>query len=336
MDTDLATSSPTTGAGSAPPRVSVLMPVYNAERYLREAIESILAQTFTDFEFIIVDDGSTDGTADILQEYASRDERVQIVSQANRGLTRSLNTSIRLARGELIARMDADDVAIRDRFEQQVRYLEQHPCTTALGGQVLLIDDEGLPIGPEYLPTDHESLVRRLWNGQYPIAHPTAMIRASAMRQVNGYSEEFRVSQDFDLWFRISEIGFLANLDSTLLKYRQHRFSTCTLRAAEQRTNTAKAIAAARSRLGLPQMESEDSPNHDASLHISAVYASWATLAARSGHRRAARKYAWRGLCSGFLRKDTWYMFGDVFLPRATALAARCWRARQGTQPAIK
>ena len=122
------------------PRVSVALPVHNCERYVAEAIESILAQTFTDFEFLIVDDGSTDGTLPILNRFAARDSRIRVISRPNTGIVGALNEMLGLARADLVARMDADDVALPVRFERQVRYLDEHPECVMVGSRVTIID----------------------------------------------------------------------------------------------------------------------------------------------------------------------------------------------------
>ena len=125
------------------PRVSVALPVHNCERYVAEAIESILAQTFTDFEFLIVDDGSTDGTLPILNRFAARDSRIRVISRPNTGIVGALNEILGLARADLVARMDADDVALPVRFERQVRYLDEHPECVMVGSRVTIIDPDG-------------------------------------------------------------------------------------------------------------------------------------------------------------------------------------------------
>src|SRR5215213_8085491 len=123
----------------APP-LSVVMPVYNGKAYVGQAIESILTQTFTDFEFMIVDDGSTDGSNEIIEAYAQRDGRIRVLSQCNQGTSVALNTGIALARGELIAHMGADDIALPQRFERQLHYLRQNPQIGVLGCSYLSID----------------------------------------------------------------------------------------------------------------------------------------------------------------------------------------------------
>src|SRR3954452_3787995 len=128
------------------PKVSVAMPVYNSERYLAKAVESILAQTFTDFEFLIVDDGSTDASRAILENYAARDQRIKLVSRPNTGYLIALNEMLERSLGYYVARMDADDVALPQRFERQVKYLDDHPECVLLGSRVTIIDPDGDPL----------------------------------------------------------------------------------------------------------------------------------------------------------------------------------------------
>src|SRR5512135_2066099 len=141
---DLETSPQPTRVDA--PAVSVMMPVYNAQRYVAEAIESILAQTFTDFEFLIIDDGSTDGSLPILERYARRHDRIRLISRANTGYLVALNEMLGIARGEFIARMDADDIALPERFERQLCYLADHPGCVMVGSRVIIIGPDGSPL----------------------------------------------------------------------------------------------------------------------------------------------------------------------------------------------
>src|SRR4051812_26679567 len=127
---------------AASPTVSVLMAVYNGEQYLREAVNSILSQTFKDFEFIIIDDGSTDRSPELLASYARADSRVKLISRPNKGLTKSLNEGLHAARGEFVARMDGDDISLPERFERQVSYLREHPEVVLVGSRVEFIDPD--------------------------------------------------------------------------------------------------------------------------------------------------------------------------------------------------
>src|SRR5438046_2743554 len=159
------------------PTVSVIMSVYNAQRYLAAAIDSILAQTFTDFEFIIIDDGSTDRSSQILADFANKDSRIRVETRANKGLTRSLNEAIALSRGEFLARMDADDIALPNRLEVQVRFMREHRDVVLLGGGYELIDGAGRFLRKMIPPSDDATLQEHALSGRTPICHPLAMMR---------------------------------------------------------------------------------------------------------------------------------------------------------------
>jgi glycosyltransferase involved in cell wall biosynthesis len=223
-----------------PPKVSVLMPVYNGECYMREAIESILAQTFTDFEFIIVDDGSTDGTPAILAQYARHDPRMVILTnEANRGLVPSLNRGLEAARGQYVARMDADDVSLPERLARQVAYLDQHPEVGVLGTNIAYIDAEGRllhggrPKDPQPLsPT----LLRWLLLWRCAIYHPTVMLRRSILAETGlAYDPAFRHAEDRDLWTRLGPYTLIASLPEVLVYYRVLSTSVCRVHRQEQR-----------------------------------------------------------------------------------------------------
>lgn len=203
------------------PQVSVLMPVYNGERYLAEAVSSILAQSFQDFELLIMNDGSTDRTAVVLNEFLV-DPRVRLITNPkNLGLIASLNIGLGACRAPLIARMDADDIAMPDRLQKQCQRMTEEPGLGVLGGQVQVIDEYGGPIGRFEYPLDDTS-IRKCLEHTSPFAHPAAMIRADLLRQVGGYRVFYKHCEDFDLWLRLAEITCMANLDDVLLRYRQH------------------------------------------------------------------------------------------------------------------
>lgn len=223
------------------PRVSVLMPVYNGECYLREAIESILNQTFTDFEFIIVDDGSTDNTWQILQGYAASEPRIVLVrNETNIGVAGSLNKGLGLARGEYIARMDADDVSLSERLAAQVAFLNEHPPVGVVGCAVQMIDARGSPMHVVRPPTMH-GLV--LWTLCFhtPLAHPTVVYRRAIVERVGGYDDALLANQDRDLWQRLSSVTRFANLPDVYLLYRQHPNNVSCRHADMQARNSAKA-----------------------------------------------------------------------------------------------
>jgi glycosyltransferase involved in cell wall biosynthesis len=207
------------------PMISVLMPVYNAKRYVAEAVDSILGQTFRDFEFLIVDDGSTDGSLAILKRYAAHDARIRLWSGPNAGYVPRLNEMLALARGELIARMDADDVSFPDRFVRQVEFLRDHPDVDVVGGSQECIDSRGFLMTVFRPPQGHDEIQECALTGAGPISHPTVMMRRRAVLAVGGYREELMPAEDFDLWLRMGERGLLANLPDVIIRYRMHDLS---------------------------------------------------------------------------------------------------------------
>jgi len=202
------------------PKVTVLMSVYNGETYLCEAIDSILNQTLTNFEFLIIDDASTDRTLKILQSY--EDPRIQLIRNCeNLGLTKSLNKGIKLAKGEYIARMDADDISYPQRLEKQLFFLERNPDIGVLGTWTLNIDETGKSVGSEKFPVYPETIKISIIFG-YSLAHPSVMMRKNILNLVGGYDENIRYAQDYDLWIRCLKITKISNYPDILLKYRIH------------------------------------------------------------------------------------------------------------------
>ncbi len=234
------------------PAVSVLMAVHNGQDFLVEAIDSILRQTFTDFEFLIIDDGSTDGSAAILKDYAARDPRVLVTTQANQGLTKSLNVGAGLARGELIARLRrTDDVSLPERFQRQVDALRADSALVLIGSGVELITEDGLPLGTRGHATGHEEIRRELLLGNGDaLSHPAVMMRRTALESVGGYDESFAVAQDLDLFLRLSEAGRVDNLPETLLLWRQHPSSVNRTRTHLWADVKARAIEKTIGRVG--------------------------------------------------------------------------------------
>jgi hypothetical protein len=201
------------------PKVTVLMAVYNGERYLHEAIQSILVQTFQDFEFLIINDGSTDRTREVILSYD--DPRIRLVDNAhNLGLTRSLNRGLELSRGQLVARQDADDVSEPERLSKQIAFLESHPDVVLLGSWYTKIDAEGAPIGNRRLPCD---CLHIRWHLLFhcPFVHSSVMLpKAVVLERIGFYNEAFAYAQDYDLWRRIARRFPVANLGECLVRYR--------------------------------------------------------------------------------------------------------------------
>lgn len=226
---------------STTPPVTVLMPVYNGEKYIRAAIDSILHQTFTDFEFIIINDGSTDGTKEILEEYVRKDARIRLISRENRGLVASLNEGIDLAQSPLIARMDADDIAIETRLEEQVGYLNNHSEVVCVGSFFEVIDDNDRALTTLDAPTSNTDIQKELIKGHTVICHPTALMRKDAVIKVGKYKEEYYLVEDLDLWLRLGEEGELSNISKALIKYRV-LLSSISGAAGNRQFNRAKKV----------------------------------------------------------------------------------------------
>ena len=214
------------------------MPVYNAEKYIKAAVESILKQTFTNFEFIIINDGSTDGTLDILEGYALQDERIRLISRENKGLVVTLNEGIALAKAPLIARMDADDIAHENRLDVQIEFMDSHLHVVCVGSKVCVIDGYGRYLIDTDPKLKHDEIVRSALQGVSPITHPTAMIRTEALVKLGGYKKENFPAEDLALWLDLSEVGQLANLDDPLIDYRIHDNSISTSNHEQQLTKT--------------------------------------------------------------------------------------------------
>jgi glycosyltransferase involved in cell wall biosynthesis len=208
------------------PEVSVVMAAYNSFPYVKNCVDSILNQSFNDFEFIIIDDGSTDGTGDYLQNRAKLDHRIHLIQQQNQGLTKSLNKGLKIAKGEFIARIDADDIAVSNRFEKQVNYLNQHQDVVLLGSSIEMMTADGLPMGLRILDKKHSQIRKKLLQGDScALSHPAVMFRKDVAIDIGGYDESYPVGQDLDFFLRMSEKGKVENLPDSLLFWRQHKQS---------------------------------------------------------------------------------------------------------------
>ncbi|QOV87971.1 glycosyltransferase family 2 protein [Humisphaera borealis] len=293
------------------PTVSVLMSVYNGGAYLPPCIDSILGQTFKDFEFIIIDDGSKDDSPAVLKEYADRDSRIRLVVRANKGLTKTLNEAYKLSRGKYLARMDCDDVAVPTRFAAQVAFLGDHPDVACTGGYFQLIDGESRLLTTLKPPTDDAAIQADCLAGHNPICHPSAMIRRTAMDAVNGYDERFKTTQDLDLWLRLGEVGKLANVPEVVLKFRLHESSVSETKRQEQRKAGELACSEAWERRKLPperrKYEASEPwrPGKDrSSRHQHALQYGW--WAYNSGEKKTARHYGWKAIGAKPLSPKGW------------------------------
>lgn len=205
------------------PQISVLMSVYNGAAFIREAISSILNQSFSEFEFIIIDDGSTDNSAEIVRRFS--DDRIRFFQERNRGIVTALNQGIRLAKCGWIARMDADDISLPHRLQHQWEYICQHPDVVAVGGIVHLIDANNHELGISQIPPcDHEGILTNLLNPatRHGLAHSSVMMRKEAVIKCGGYRKDFFCAEDRDLWLRLSRVGKLSCLPEAVLLLRKH------------------------------------------------------------------------------------------------------------------
>ena len=202
----------------ATPVISVLISAYNAERFIQQCVQSILDQSFTDFELIITDDGSTDDTLSILKEFD--DPRIHLVQQENKGLTHTLNDMLEKAKGEYIARQDADDYSSPDRFQKEVEFLENNPSIALVGTWALQIDDENREIY-RFTPEVSSLALSQLLVEENPFVHGSWLVRKSAMLSLGGYRNEFQCSQDYDFLLRMKEGYKVSNLPE-LLYYKRH------------------------------------------------------------------------------------------------------------------
>lgn len=303
-----------------PPKVSILMSVYNGEDFLREAIDSILGQTYRDFEFCIIDDGSTDGTASILASYSDSDPRVRVHRQENTGLRRALNNAISLSRGEYLARQDADDRSMPRRMEMQVRLLDEHPDTVLVGTHYHLIDGKGAILNGIRPPTQSEELKKGLVSGNQ-FAHGSVMYRRSVAEAVGRYREEFVCSEDYDFMLRMSEQGEVANIPEFLYQWRLSLECESVSRRQSQDlyASLAADMAKERREKGFDRLQ-QMPPNErnrwvqeylDARRGTVVVddalgYNKWAKILLDWGNDREAFRFIFRSLALRPLRVDTW------------------------------
>jgi len=224
------------------PLVSVVMPVYNRQEYVADAIESILSQTFTDFEFIIVDDGSTDHSLDIIESFVKKDNRIRVVKNNNNiGVAKTRNIGIELAKGKYIAFMDSDDVSHPDRFQRQVSYLENNPEIFVLGTSYAIINSTG-----EVISTHQTKLspieVRWALISKSAIVNPSTMSRNEIFK-VHGFQHlEMKAASDYDLWNRVCDKFNIENLPDVLIYFRDHKERLSNTLKDNQKTNAIKII----------------------------------------------------------------------------------------------
>jgi len=244
---------------SITPKISVVMTVYNGERFVKEAIDSILSQTFTDFEFIIVDNASADSTCSIISEY--KDRRIKLIkNKDNLGQTKALNIGILSSSGEFIARMDADDISLPERLQIQYNFITKDKSLAVVGAWHKAIDEVGRSIRKIAMPTDPFHIKCYLISPgaltYYCISHPTVLIRKKVLDEAGLYNEQY-LTQDYELWLRISRKFKLANVAKVLLKHRVYE-SSQTLSEPEAFEVDKTAIVGDNIKYYLPDISSKD------------------------------------------------------------------------------
>jgi len=299
------------------PKIDVVMPVYNAESYLGDAVRSILHQSFTDFRLICVDDGSTDRSSEILRKLADEDARLKILQQENQGLVGALNKGLSACTAPLIARMDADDLSMPERFARQVDFLEHNPEVLAVGTSILEIDSEGAPLAVQHFSSEHEEIDAGMLQIRTGMAHPTVMMRRESVQSLGGYRAEFEWVEDLDLWLRMAEQGRLANLPEVLLCYRQHASSGSWSvgQVRRQRTIALMEEAYARRGLTLPdglleRCKAKRSPSGPGK---------WARKASKQGQWSVACKHLRRQWQQAPWSLLTWRITAEVVLRSAAS-----------------
>jgi glycosyltransferase involved in cell wall biosynthesis len=303
-------------AGTKEPRVSIVIPVYNAQKYIVDAVESMLAQTFGDFECIVVDDGSTDRTAQLLERLAERDSRVRPLHVPHGGIVEALNAGIDVARGDLVARMDADDVALPARLEEQVRYMDSHPEVVALGSKVMLVDPYNSPLWEIEVKTEHQEIDKELMCGNgWALFHPTSIIRRKALIQVGKYRPEYQWSEDIDVFLRLAEVGKLANLPTSTLRYRQHFASVNRTKLELQVKRVERLLADAYRRRGIPfPKDFHFKPTPQLEPHEQ--FCAWGRRALLNRNFGAARRHAMSTVRYAPTQYDSWSLLFHALIRR--------------------
>jgi len=289
------------------PRISVILPVYNAQDYLVAAMDSVLAQSFTDFELLAHDDGSSDGSLRILQDYARKDPRVVVTTGPNQGIVGTMNALIHNAQGDLLARMDADDICLPDRFAKQIAFLDANPDHVMVASATLMIDGDGRRIGTNVAPLEHAEIDAKNVRGITTIEHPAVMMRKDAVMSIRCYDPQFLLAEDLDLWLRLAEIGKIANLPDVLLQYRVHDNSLSASRQDEQEAVCRAACEAAWARRGVQSsFDFEPWRMQDTRVSRRAYYAKYGWRAWHAGYSETWRYYAFKTLRTDPLWPEGW------------------------------
>ena len=289
------------------------MPVFNTRKYIDKAIVSILDQDFADFEFLIFDDGSTDGSLERINYYAACDPRIKAFRRTHGGLTRLLNEGIKLAQGEFIARMDSDDIAVPNRFSMQLAFLAKNHDYVAVGSQVKIIDPDGFPIGFTNHPLNHEEIehIHLQVDRSTVICHPTLLVKKSALCTVDGYRDNLETAEDRDLYLRLALIGKLGNINQPLIEYRRHCKTISHTKRKRQLDCILLCVNQARYQRGL---EAQERKNQSKVVDEVNFYFSWANRALESGFRKTALKLSIQLIMLDPIQSRHWELLTKILL----------------------
>lgn len=288
------------------PTVSIVIGAYNAQRFLAQTLDTLLAQTFRDFELIVADDGSIDRTPEILAEYAKRDSRVRSVRIPHGGIVDAANAGLEAARCELIARADADDLYMPDRLEKQVKYLAEHPECVAVGARMMIVEPYGSPIRESDHKLTHEEIEADLLKGfGWAMPQPVTMLRKSVAMKVGAYRHDYPWSEDLDLFLRMAEAGRLANMPDILCKYRNHPGSTNWNKYKIQLANKPKMIKEAYERRGRT-MPANIEFKTAWEQPLAERYTFWTWVALKDKNVHGARRHAFNAVKAAPFSSATW------------------------------
>jgi len=303
------------------PLVSVLTPVWNATRFVGDAIRSIQAQDLAAWEMILVDDGSTDDSAERIRALSERDPRVRLLRGAHGGVSKARNLALEAAGGEYVANLDADDLARPGRLRAQVDFLRAHPECVAVGTHLRFVDASGWPIRPSRHPTDHAGILAELHQGRgLALCHSSAMFRREALERVDPYDEALRRGEDLDLYLRLASLGELRNLPEILLDVRRHFSLSFDEAHEDDRQQRRELIERAYAKLG------RTPPPLDIQVRTPPMtrgqwHAATTSAALDAGHRGTALKHSLLAVADAPLTQSSWLAVGASLLGRRVSRA---------------
>lgn len=282
------------------------MPVFNAEKYLALAIESILKQSFQDFELIIIDDGSTDNSRKIIEQYTQSDARIAFIQQKNSGISVTRNKLVSLANAEIIAWMDADDISHPSRLRDQYDFLQQNKEFVAIGTSTIMIDKDGDEIFEWKMPLEHEQIDNLHLAGKGgAIIFPSSMMKKEAVLNAGGFDEKLTGAEDLCLFLRLAEMGKLANLEQYLFFYRQHIDSICHSNRSDISSDRLSVLTECGIRRGIKLSITEAMTNSPNNLSPYEIYIKWGWWALKGKNIQTSRKYAFKAFKHSPISKES-------------------------------